>query len=449
MRIGFLEIPNFPRDIYNIVKKSGSRIEYSIRLSDELILLASKISALPLRFASIVKAMPSKGRHQEFHSDSEDGERAIVYLTNVENDLNGPIEFKDHGKILGNAGTFIHYYANEIHRGCTSDIERFALALAFDISPKHISTVGNPNPTLLNPPANYAILAGGNITGTIFYSNSGQTGIFYGNTNPPTPNTVEVKTKDDIYPNPFHYITFPLLENNDDAAVALAAAADLKTSISVLSTTETLLDVYNSETLTIVPGKSSAQEAGENTSLQITGSEIIIDAGGNPNAIFYIVANEIEIDDTIITLINGARSKNVYWVSILSGITVTAPTPPGVYNFFGTLLSTNTVTTSGAVNIYGHVYSLQESIDFGENSSVNTSFSLEDIVGIEGPPGEPGTPGAAGATGPQGNRGLQGAQGISGTGTQKENWVLPLIGLFVIFLAFAGVMYAEVRRLRK
>jgi hypothetical protein len=147
MRFGFLEeIPQFPIDVYNTVQKPGSRIEYSLKLSDELIQLGNKISSLPLKFASLVKAFPSSdGQHQRFHADSQDGERAIVYLTNVDEESNGPIEFLESGKLLGKAGTFAHYSANEIHRGCASDIERYALALAFDTTSKAITTVGvNP-----------------------------------------------------------------------------------------------------------------------------------------------------------------------------------------------------------------------------------------------------------------------------------------------------------------
>jgi hypothetical protein len=142
MRVGFLDLPEFPCDIYNTVEKSGSRIEYSLTLSEELIELGSKISDLPLRFASVVKALPSDGKHQEFHSDSKQGERAIIYLTPVDSDSNGPIEFKEFGKVLGKAGTFVHYSADEIHRGCASDRDRYALALAFDNSETTITTVG-------------------------------------------------------------------------------------------------------------------------------------------------------------------------------------------------------------------------------------------------------------------------------------------------------------------
>jgi hypothetical protein len=94
---------------------------------------------------------------QDFHSDSKSGERAIVYLTDVDNDANGPIEFKDGGKILGPAGTYVHYSANAIHRGCKSNIDRYALALAFDSEETIISTVGAglPGCTDFNCPVFY------------------------------------------------------------------------------------------------------------------------------------------------------------------------------------------------------------------------------------------------------------------------------------------------------
>ena len=149
MKQGYLEsIPNFPIKIYDVKEKSGSRREYSLELSQELKDVASHISDVPLRFASLVLAYPSMqgdGTDQEFHSDSNSGERAIIYLTDVNEESNGPIEFEQYGKLLGKAGTYIHYPADEVHRGCKSDIYRYALALAFDDNVlKEITTIGAP-----------------------------------------------------------------------------------------------------------------------------------------------------------------------------------------------------------------------------------------------------------------------------------------------------------------
>jgi len=139
MKQGYLEIPDFALDIYNTQKKTGGRTEYSLKLTDELLDLGKKITSLPLRFASLVEAHPST-EDQQFHQDSESGERALIYLTDV-HETNGPIEFKN-GKVLGPIGTFVHYRANEIHRGCASDVDRLALALAFNADEKEITTVG-------------------------------------------------------------------------------------------------------------------------------------------------------------------------------------------------------------------------------------------------------------------------------------------------------------------
>jgi hypothetical protein len=154
------DLPNFSVDVYNVTKKSGSRVEYSLSISEELLNIGSQISDLPLRFASIVHATPSFGPHQDFHYDDNSGERAIVYLTDVETETSGPIEFQQFGKVFGKKGTYVKYSASEIHRGCSSDVNRFALALAFDADDKVITTIGStcvgyncpPGCILKNPP---------------------------------------------------------------------------------------------------------------------------------------------------------------------------------------------------------------------------------------------------------------------------------------------------------
>lgn len=159
MKHGFIEaLPNFPLDIYNVIQKSGSRVEYSLTLTDELKDLGRRVSDMPLRFASIVYAFPSDGPDQTFHADDNSGERAIVYLTDVSNERNGPIEFENYGKVLGKAGTFVKYSANEVHRGCSSDIDRYALALAFDDdAEKVITTIGATVCDGYQCPAGYTI----------------------------------------------------------------------------------------------------------------------------------------------------------------------------------------------------------------------------------------------------------------------------------------------------
>jgi hypothetical protein len=144
MRIGKLQLPPYKNlfdKIYDVKAKSGSRFEYSLSLTDELKDLGRKISDLPLKFASLVLAVPGQ-KSQNFHSDNVEGERAIVYMEDVLDEKRGPIEFKTHGKVFGKAGTFAHYEANEIHRGVKAGTLRYALALAFSKNDEVIETVG-------------------------------------------------------------------------------------------------------------------------------------------------------------------------------------------------------------------------------------------------------------------------------------------------------------------
>jgi hypothetical protein len=143
MKRGQIEVPVFPSNVYKTIKKSGSRTEYSLTLNQELRQIGSLLSDMPLRYASVVHAMPGSV-DQDFHSDALTGERAIIYLTDVVSESNGPIEFNS-GKVLGPAGTYAHYSANETHRGCKSDIDRYALALAFDSNDSIIDTIGALN----------------------------------------------------------------------------------------------------------------------------------------------------------------------------------------------------------------------------------------------------------------------------------------------------------------
>ena len=146
MRQGHLELPNFSGTVYGIQEKSGGRTEYALELTNDLQEYAAQISERPLRFASLMLASPGD-EDQKYHADSAQGERAIVYLSDVD-DSKGPIDFQREGPIVGPAGTFAHYDASEIHRGLSSQSDRWALTLAFDTSNTIITTVGTgPSPS--------------------------------------------------------------------------------------------------------------------------------------------------------------------------------------------------------------------------------------------------------------------------------------------------------------
>jgi hypothetical protein len=139
MRQGQIDVPNVVPNIYNVQAKTGGRTEYAITVTDELSSIGNKFTDMPLVYASIVVAKPGLV-DQDFHADSASGQRAIIYLTDVDRD-SGPIEFEN-GPVLGAAGTYAFYNANEIHRGSKSATDRYALALAFDDYSKNITTIG-------------------------------------------------------------------------------------------------------------------------------------------------------------------------------------------------------------------------------------------------------------------------------------------------------------------
>ena len=144
MKVNTLSLPSIEilaDKIYESKAKSGSRYEYSLALNDDLIELGHRITTTPLKFASLVLAVPGE-KSQDFHADSDNGERAIIYIDDVLSEDNGPIEFLNHGPVFGKSGTCVHYAANEIHRGTKSKTQRYALALAFSDVDETIDTVG-------------------------------------------------------------------------------------------------------------------------------------------------------------------------------------------------------------------------------------------------------------------------------------------------------------------
>jgi len=140
MRIFNLDFPKIHTNIYNVTEKSGNRTEFSLNLNEELKHLGNQITNKPLKFASYVLAKPGN-EDQDWHKDSEEGERALIYLSDVHEE-NGPLEFEN-GKVFGSKGTVIHYNANELHRGCKTNQDRMVLALAFSNSNQIINTIGN------------------------------------------------------------------------------------------------------------------------------------------------------------------------------------------------------------------------------------------------------------------------------------------------------------------
>lgn len=159
-------------DIKNIrkagktIKKDASREETPVALNDNFIqkvvtaLKAEYPDLPPLRFASIMKANSiSKGKskhtmHQHWHQDNKDQNQknVIVYLTDVPNVDNGPIEIRKKGALLGPKGTATVYNATDEHRGLlnNSTEDRIALTMAFRDSNIPIRTIGSNYTILTN-----------------------------------------------------------------------------------------------------------------------------------------------------------------------------------------------------------------------------------------------------------------------------------------------------------
>lgn len=132
--------------------KPGARTETDLVLDDETlqdivnqVRVAANVDA-PLRFASLMEAKPTTDASQEFHVDSTDDSRvnAIVYLTDVLDVSQGPVEMASQGPVLGPRGTAVIYKATDMHRGVANHSEkrRLALAMAFAPSEDSIRTIG-------------------------------------------------------------------------------------------------------------------------------------------------------------------------------------------------------------------------------------------------------------------------------------------------------------------
>lgn len=130
--------------IVDPMKKSGTRLEYAVPLTTPWLQFQS-LSEKPLRFASILVALTGT-EHQDEHQDdpSDDGERVIVYLTDVTSADDGALELAGVPQ-LGERGTIIRYTTRDMHRGLanTGTMPRIALGLAFSHNTKPVLTIGN------------------------------------------------------------------------------------------------------------------------------------------------------------------------------------------------------------------------------------------------------------------------------------------------------------------
>lgn len=237
--------------------------------------------------------------------------------------------------------------------------------------------------SLLNPPSNFAILAGAAITGPVTITNAGDgTGVYYGNT-----------TETDTATVTSGGVTTIVHETDQTPggliATAHAALVTLQENILTLSGS-TLSGSYNGTPLTLTPGVHKVTGGG----LTFTGTPITFDASDDNNAKFYIVADgAISFTGASMTLVNGANSNNIYWVTSSGGITVDATTTGSLYGVF---IGYAAVTLHNTP-VYGFLYSITAGITFsGTGGSLRTQ-------GIIAPNGVPCFPGYTPITTDQGN----------------------------------------------
>lgn len=99
------------------------------------------------------------------------------------------------------------------------------------------------------------------------------------------------------------------------------------------------------------------------------GISITLDGQGNNNAQFFITSTSFITFDNIssITLINGARNCNIFWLAG-TAITFTGTNPPSIPGIF---IAGSAITFANASQISGRLYAQTENVTFSGTSSVN------------------------------------------------------------------------------
>ncbi|OIR05619.1 hypothetical protein GALL_123630 [mine drainage metagenome] len=84
-------------------------------------------------------------------------------------------------------------------------------------------------------------------------------------------------------------------------------------------------------------------------STMLVGTHIVLDAGGNANAVWVFQVGSSLTTGADVTLMNGAQAKNVFWVPTLDA-TIGSGT---IFN--GTIVSGRDATSAGSATIYGRI----------------------------------------------------------------------------------------------
>lgn len=199
-------------------------------------------------------------------------------------------------------------------------------------------TFGSPNVNL-GTAGYYAVLGGSGVT------NSGNTVVTGGNVgSSPTPS---------ITGFPPGAIIPPAGIDNSNAGSAHTAQAAAVTFYTAYSVSPQAITTADLGTQSGNGGATGTYRAGKYTSPSsiAINTPIILDAQGNPNAVFVFYATGSTITQAIagtITLVNGAKADNVIWLAGSSWST----TGPGAVTV-GTILAVTSITLGGGT-LVGH-----------------------------------------------------------------------------------------------
>lgn len=197
------------------------------------------------------------------------------------------------------------------------------------IGPSTTGVAPTPNPSFLGSAANYAILAAAGIT------NTGSSVITGGD--------VGSYPTTSITPGAWTLVAPSVVDNADAAAALTAALAAYNYYAALTPTLSGLSDLSTggngSTPSTYTPGVY----VGSSSLTMPTG--IILDAQGNPNAIFvFISGSTVNLaSGQSVSLINNAQTGNVYWVVGSSFTSVATST------MVGTILAHTSITLGGGV----------------------------------------------------------------------------------------------------
>jgi hypothetical protein len=165
--------------------------------------------------------------------------------------------------------------------------------------------------------------------------------------------TIAVPTSPYVTPRTIPGINSTVIGNTSAAAKAqvdmVAAYADLmgRTPTHTYAAGATQLSG-----LVLTPGvyRAGAPAAGDTFALDNSAGPLVLDAQGNPDAVFIFQANDITTTTGSVILQNGAQPKNVYWV-----MKATATIGNGSSTIFqGTVVAGTDVTVNGA-NVQGRM----------------------------------------------------------------------------------------------